>query len=177
MRHAFMALLAKAPAHGYELKRAFEETFGEIWPELNFGQIYTTLSRLERDGLVESYEVDQQDRRNKKVYRLTDKGRSELLGWFQETEASPRIKDEFFMKLVLARKAGAAEPIRLIERQRKAYLQALRDLNQLGMKDGFGGDPVTEMMIEGAALHLEADLKWLDILEEKYSRGKTGGKT
>jgi DNA-binding PadR family transcriptional regulator len=177
MRHAFMALLAKAPAHGYELKRAFEETFGEIWPELNFGQIYTTLSRLERDELVESYVVDQQDRRNKKVYKLTDKGRSELLGWFQDTKASPRIKDEFFMKLVLARVAGAPDPTRLIERQRKAYLQALRDLNQLGMENGVDGDPVTEMMIEGAALHLEADLKWLDLLEEKFAGGHTGGKT
>ena len=68
MKYAFLALLANEPAHGYELKQAFESTFGSVWPELNAGQIYTTLGRLERDGLVESCQVEQGSRPNKRVH-------------------------------------------------------------------------------------------------------------
>ena len=76
-------------------------------PPLNAGQIYTTLSRLERDGLVDDDAVAQNGRPNKRVYRLTEQGRVELSGWVADSTPPTRLKDDFFIKLVLARAAGS----------------------------------------------------------------------
>lgn len=166
MRYAFLAILAKAPAHGYELKQAFEETFGAVWPPLNFGQIYTTLQRLERDELVRSYEVTQARRRDKKVYELTPAGHAELGTWLAEPATGPWLKDEFFMKLVMAGMIDAADPAELIERQRRVYQQALRDLDTMAARASANPNAVPALLIEGAALHMQADLKWLELCEE-----------
>jgi DNA-binding PadR family transcriptional regulator len=131
-------------------------------PPLNAGQIYTTLSRLERDGLVDDDPVAQNGRPNKRVYQLTEAGRMELRGWVADATPAARLKDDFFVKLVLARAAGIANPLELIDRQRAAYLQALRELDDVAT-----GDDVSALLVEGAALHLEADLKWLDLCEQR----------
>ena len=165
MRFPLLALLAEGPAHGYELKQALEQQFGSVLPPLNAGQIYTTLSRLQRDGLVEDDAVEQDGRPNKRVYRLTEQGRLELDGWVRASEPTHRLKDDFFIKLVLARAAGIAEPLELIDRQRAAYLQALRELDDVAATAN--GDVTAALLIEGAALHLEADLKWLDLCEQR----------
>ena len=165
MRFPLLALLAQGPAHGYELKQALEQRFGTVLPPLNAGQIYTTLSRLERDGLVDDDAVAQNGRPNKRVYRLTDAGQAELRGWVEDSTPATRLKDDFFMKLVLARAAGIADPVELIARQRGAYLQALRELDDVAAQAD--GDVTAALLIEGAALHLEADLKWLDLCEQR----------
>jgi DNA-binding PadR family transcriptional regulator len=161
MRYPFLALLADRPAHGYELKQALEQRFGATLPPLNAGQIYTTLARLERDGLVRGSDVPD-DSRQKRVYELTDAGRRALEEWVEKPTPATRLRDEFFMKLVLAGDSGIADPRRLIERQRREYLQALRDLAALAPNGN-----VASLLAEGAALHLEADLKWLDLCEER----------
>jgi DNA-binding PadR family transcriptional regulator len=162
MRFPLLALLANGPAHGYELKQAMEQQFGSVLPPLNAGQIYTTLSRLERDGLVDDDPVAQNGRPNKRVYQLTEAGRMELRGWVADATPAARLKDDFFVKLVLARAAGIADPLELIDRQRATYLQALRELDDVAT-----GDDVSALLVEGAALHLEADLKWLDLCEQR----------
>ena len=167
MRYAFLALLAAGRAHGYELKQAFETRFGNLLPPLNAGQIYTTLGRLERDGLVRADHVEQDGRPNKRVYELTDEGRSSLADWLEAPAPGTRLKDEFFMKLVLAGLTGIADSKTLIERQRREYLQSLRDLDQLTAAGRGNGDPAAELLIEGAALHLQADLKWLDLCDQR----------
>jgi len=177
MRNTLLALLADGTAHGYELKQAVEQTFGDAFPPLNIGQIYSTLGRLERDGLVVSLHVAQAGRPDKKVYDLTDAGREEVRRWLDEPVSGPRLKDEFFTKLVLARLPGVArlndgiDPRTLIARQRRDYLQAMRDLQQLLLKqDRSRGDQGTAaLLIEGAILHLEADLKWLDVCEQRLT--------
>ena len=171
MRYPVLALLAAGHSHGYDIKQAIDQRFGVVWPTINVGQVYTTLSRLERDGLVVSHEVKQSDRPNKKVYELTEAGRSELEKWVSGSTSSPRLRDEFFMKLVLAQVAEVAEPAELIERQRNKYLQTLRDLDQAATGDG--SDGVAQLLVEGAVLHLQADLKWLDICEEHFVKGGT----
>src|SRR3954447_15763529 len=165
MRFPLLALLANGPAHGYELKSAMEQQFGAVLPPLNAGQIYTTLGRLERDGLVDDDAVAQNGRPNKRVYRLTEKGQLELNGGVADSTPQTRLKDAFFIKLVLARAAGIADPLELIDRQRAAYLQALRDLDDVAAQAN--GDETAALLVEGAALHLEADLKWLDICEQR----------
>jgi DNA-binding PadR family transcriptional regulator len=166
MRFPLLALLAAGPAHGYELKQALEQRFGAVLPPLNAGQIYTTLSRLERDGLVDDDAVAQNGRPNKRVYRLTGKGELELKGWVADSTPQTRLKDDFFIKLVLARAAGIADPLELIDRQRAAYMQALRDLDDIRPVDD-----TAALLVEGAALHLEADLKWLDLCEQRMTNG------
>jgi DNA-binding PadR family transcriptional regulator len=165
MRFPLLALLASGPAHGYELKQALEHRFGSVLPPLNAGQIYTTLGRLERDGLVDDDAVAQNGRPNKRVYRLTDAGRAELRGWVEDSTPASRLKDDFFIKLVLARAAQIADPLELVDRQRGAYLQALRELDDVAAHAD--GDETAALLVEGAALHLEADLKWLDLIERR----------
>ncbi len=169
MRYPLLALLANGPAHGYELKLAMEQRFGAVLPPLNAGQIYTTLSRLQRDGLVDDDAVTQNGRPNKRVYRLTEQGQIELEGWVADSTPATRLKDDFFIKLVLARAAGIADPRELIDRQRSAYLQALRELDDVAAQAD--GDETAALLIEGAALHLEADLKWLDLCERRMTNG------
>src|SRR5215218_2144875 len=128
MRYPFLALLAERPAHGYELKVGLERRFGAGLPSLNAGQVYTTLARLERDGLVIGGDAPE-DARQKRTYRLTAAGRQALEDWVAAPAPATRLRDEFFMKLVLAGLTGLADPGALIERQRGEYLQALRDLS------------------------------------------------
>jgi DNA-binding PadR family transcriptional regulator len=164
MRHAVLALLADEPAHGYEIKRALEQRFGTVIAPLNAGQVYTTLQRLQRDELVADDAVAQSGRPDKRVYRLTAAGRQALEEWLGAPSAPTKLRDDFFMKLVLAHSMGLADPAELLARQRQTYLRALGELERV-LADG-GADGTTALVVEGAALHLEADLKWLDRCEE-----------
>src|SRR3954451_22840000 len=165
MRHAVLALLAEEPAHGYEIKRGLEERFGTVVAPLNAGQVYTTLQRLQRDRLVADDAVAQSGRPDKRVYRLTDAGRVALFEWLGAPSAPTRLRDDFFMKLVFAHAMGLADPAELISRQRAVYLRALADLERV--LAGGGENGTTALVVEGAALHVEADLKWLDRCEEE----------
>jgi DNA-binding PadR family transcriptional regulator len=168
MRHAVLALLADEPAHGYEIKRALEQRFGTVIAPLNAGQVYTTLQRLQRDELVADDAVAQSGRPDKRVYRLTAAGRQALEEWLGAPSAPTKLRDDFFMKLVLAHSMGLADPAELLARQRQTYLRALGELERV-LADG-GADGTTALVVEGAALHLEADLKWLDRCEEVLGR-------
>jgi DNA-binding PadR family transcriptional regulator len=167
MKELFLALLAGERAHGYELKQSFEQEFGDLLPALNTGQIYVTLSRLERDGLVVGRAVPG-DSRGKRVYELTEAGRAALASWIELPVAGTRLKDEFFMKFVVVASVRLAEPKQLLEGQRREYLQSLRDLNALLEADGKG--PAAELLVEGAILHLKADLEWLDLIEQRLAQ-------
>jgi len=171
MRELFLALLSGERAHGYELKRGLEQEFGSLLPAMNAGQIYSTLARMERDGLVVSERVAD-DSRGKRLYRLTELGRRRLAEWIEMPAAGRGLKDEFFMKLVVASSAGLAEPERLIECQRREYLQSLRDLN--GVLDANGKGRVAELLVEGAILHLKADLEWLGLIEQRLAVREEG---
>ena len=164
MRSLFLALLADESRYGYEIKQALEQEFGESLPALNAGQIYSTLARLERDGLVIGQSVEG-DSRRKRVYELTESGRAVLSDWIETPVPGTRLKDEFFMKLVILASAGLADPKALIAGQRREYLQSLRDLD--AMLAANGSRPAAELLAEGAVLHLKADLEWLDLIEER----------
>lgn len=164
LRHALLGLLARQPRHGYELKQALEQALGGNW-QVNFGQIYTTLGRLERDSLVEVV-ADDLDRRGKKTYALTDGGHAELRDWLERpVEKLQRLRDEFFVKLVVRHLAGFGDALAMIAGQRQAYLQRLRTLT--GLVDDAEDDPFVSLLLEGAILHLQADLRWLDLCDER----------
>jgi DNA-binding PadR family transcriptional regulator len=164
MRMPLLALLAKEPAHGYELKTQLEQIFGEAYPAPNIGQIYVTLQRLERDGLVCSQDVVQTTRPNKRVYELTDAGREAVIDWIDKPSEGPRVRDEFFMKLALSPQAGTSDRLGLINRQRRYYLAQLRSLSELAVA---ADRRIPRLLIEGAILHLQADLDWLQRCQEE----------
>jgi DNA-binding PadR family transcriptional regulator len=166
VRQPLLALLAKEPVHGYELKLALEQTFGQAYPSPNIGQIYVTLKRLEQDGLVCSQDVEQDRRPNKRVYELTPAGREVLRAWVEEPCDGPRVRDDFFVKLILAPMAGLADRIELMNRQRRHYLGIMRNLTQL-QADTDPADTPARLLIEGAVLHLQADLDWLERCQEE----------
>jgi DNA-binding PadR family transcriptional regulator len=161
-----LALLAKVPAHGYELKILLEQMFGDAYPSPNIGQIYVTLQRLERDGLVASQDVVQQARPNKRVYEVTDAGREALANWIDQPSDGPRIRDDFFMKLALGPLAGAPNRLALINRQRRDYLNQMRGLSAIA---GATEPGVARLLVEGAMLHLQADLDWLERCQEELA--------
>ena len=169
MKYALLAFLSQGPAHGYELKQAIEEQFRAVYRSLNAGQIYTTLSRLERDGLVQNQYVAQEGRPDKRVYEITTIGREALAAWVEKPVSGPRLKDEFFMKLMLARLANVGDVTTIIQRQRHEFLQTLHDLNELAMKTDSQCNPAAWLLVKGAILHLKADLEWLDLCEEQLS--------
>src|SRR5262245_14201745 len=120
MKEVFLALLGAEQAHGYELKQSLEQEFGDLLPALNPGQIYVTLGRLERDGLVVGHAIPG-DSRGKRVYELTDAGREALAAWIDTPVSGRRLKDEFFTKFVVLASTRLAEPGRLLEGQRREY--------------------------------------------------------
>ncbi|MFD5101379.1 PadR family transcriptional regulator [Streptomyces albidochromogenes] len=166
MRLPLLALLARGPAHGYELKQGLEQLLGSAYPQPNVGQIYVTLGRLEKSGLIEGEEIAQSNRPNKKIYRLTDAGREVLHVWFEDPTDEPRVRDEFFMKLALAPASGMADQITLINKQRRQYLNTLRDLSKLAAAED-RDNRISQLLIEGAMLHLQADLDWLERCQEE----------
>jgi DNA-binding PadR family transcriptional regulator len=171
MKFMFLALLAQKPTHGYDLLQMYEGMFSTVLPPLNAGQIYSTLSRMERDELVRKSTVVQENRPDKRIYTLTEQGQRELQAWFDEVLTGPRIKDNFYLKLASARISGVVDPGLLIENQRHAYLQTLHDLNKISLDPEIIRNPSKLVLIQGAVLHLKADLEWLDLCEEAFAEG------
>ena len=163
MKYPLLALLEDGPAHGYELKAGFEERYGEAWPAVNIGQVYSTLQRHERDGYVTVEVVPQAGRPDKKVYHLTEEGRVALREWLEAPASTTRLRDQFYLRFLLAADTGLADPFELLERQRASALRALRDLSELDLAADRGD---AALLVEGAALHLQADIRWLDRCEE-----------
>jgi DNA-binding PadR family transcriptional regulator len=165
LKYALLSLLAQEPRHGYDLKAAFEGLLGGTWP-LNIGQVYTTLGRLERDGLTESEVVPQDLLPDRKVYAITAAGQEELTRWLAEpTEGAIRLKDEFLIKFLVSQLIASDGSLALVWKQRQVYLQRLAQLTALQ------GDPslndATRLLLGAAILHVEADLNWLDLCEEE----------
>lgn len=163
MRHALLALLAKEPAYPSELKRALETEFGALWPA-NDGQVYVLLGRLEAAGLVGS---DGGARGRRKVYELTADGREELRRWLDEPIEATPFRVALLAKVVLAHRGRLADPVVLIDRQRRAHLRRLREVQRLAKE--VPPDCTEALLVEGAALHLQADLRWLELCERHYT--------
>jgi DNA-binding PadR family transcriptional regulator len=169
-----LALLDRGPAHGYELKRAHDELFGDVAPPVNVGQIYVTLGRLERDGLVVHHTEAGGDRPDRKVYEVTDVGRKALRDWLSETSDLPVGKSDVILKLVAGLICDGAVAPAVVE-HRGRCLDALRRLAAMGSRpagaDGSSGVGVGELLRRSSVLHLEAELKWLDLVDDYIHSG------
>jgi DNA-binding PadR family transcriptional regulator len=158
IRQGLLALLSQGPRYGYQLRAEFEASTGAIWP-LNIGQVYTTLSRLERDGMVAPGEQDAQGR---VVYTITEAGRAEMRRWLSTPVArSDRPRDELVVKLAMAVAAGA-DPRPVIRAQRTATMRALQELTR-AMAGAEG--PAQRLVLDSMVFQAEAEQRWLDHCE------------
>ena len=168
LKYGLLGLLTGGPLHGYEVKNRFEAMLGGTW-EVNIGQIYTTLQRLERDGLVRP--AGPRGDRGKQTYELSPEGRKALDHWLAEPDSGPQtLHEDIYVKLLLATRIANGDLQPLLTRQKRAYLQRLRDLNRLEERARRDGRIDLARLVRGALLHTEADLKWIDEL----SSGRIG---
>jgi DNA-binding PadR family transcriptional regulator len=165
LKYGVLGLLKEEPLHGYEVKSRFEEMLGGTW-EVNVGQIYTTLQRLERDGLVRPRGV--RGDRGKQTYELSPEGRKALDEWLGKPDSGPlQLHDEIYVKLLLAARIANGDLQGMLARQKRTYLQRLRDLNQLEERARRDGRTDLGRLVRGALLHAEADLKWVEELSSE----------
>ena len=171
MREAMLALLAKEPVHGYELRQRLAKALGPVGEVLNPGQIYVTLSRLERAGLVQGVQVEQSAAPDKKVYEVTAAGREQVTAWLLDSTWPKVAPVEFHLKLAAAAATGLADPVALIDAQRRDLLRRLRDVQQVAQEEAVDEDGA--LLLEGTALRLQADIRWLEACERRWT-AKTG---
>ena len=166
VRHSLLALLSAGPMHGYGLKTEFEAATGDVWP-LNVGQVYTTLGRLERDGLV----IAAADADGQKVYEITGAGRDELRRWYEAPvprEVIPR--QELAIKLVFAMRSGVVDVEAIVQRQRVATVRALQDVTRLKAAAESSGDMAWLLMLDALVFQAEAEAHWLDMCEARLAK-------
>ncbi|MFF5262302.1 PadR family transcriptional regulator [Actinomadura viridis] len=167
MQDVVLALLAKEPSHGYELRARLQEALGPLGEELNAGQVYVTLRRLEKAGLVDVRLVGQSDRPDRKVYELTAAGRERVAGWLADVSWSRPAPTEFHLKLVAAAASRLADPVALVDTQRRELLRRLAEAQRAVLELPAGSR--AGLLLEGAVLRLRADLTWLESCAAHWS--------
>src|SRR3954451_22249592 len=167
IRNGLLALLEQGPMYGYQLRSAFETSTAGTWP-LNIGQVYSTLARLERDGLVEPEGAA--DGEGRVVYRITTSGRDAVHAWFAgPVERDPRTRDELAVKLALAMAVPGVDPHAVIQAQRTATVRSLQDLTRLKVRSTGPDDGPWLLVLESMVFHAEAEVRWLDHCEEQLA--------
>ena len=153
-----LGLLEREPSHGYDLKRDYDALFGRGKP-LPFGQVYSTLGRLARDGKVVAGDSEPGAGPDRKRYVITDRGVTEVAAWLTEpVEPEPHLQSVLFAKVVLALLLGRPAE-QYLDTQRAAHLQRMRELTELRRRGG----QVDALLADYGLFHLEADLRWIDV--------------
>jgi DNA-binding PadR family transcriptional regulator len=170
VKQGLLALLEERPMYGAQLRAEFEARTGTTWP-LNIGQVYTTLGRLERDGLVGPAGEDEAGHA---FYGITDAGRAEVASWFQtpvSRDAPPR--DELAIKLAIAVTVPGVDVAAVVQRQRAATMVALQDYTRLKVQAGDATEPADLawlLVLDSLVFAAEAEIRWLDHCESRLAR-------
>jgi DNA-binding PadR family transcriptional regulator len=167
VRHALLALLSEGPKYGLQLRQEFEARTGEVWP-LNVGQVYTTLQRLERDGLVESDDAESEG--PQKGFRITPAGHGELMGWLRTPggdDAPPR--DELVIKVLVALTVPGIEVAELLQIHRRHLVQTMQRYTRL-KESAAEGDLGLALVADAEIFRLEAVVRWLDAADVRLKR-------
>ena len=163
LKEGLLCLLADGDSHGYELKSELEAATGDTW-QINIGQVYSTLQRLERDGLVENSATTADGR---VVYELTDRGRLAVEDWMETpVDLAVAHRDEISLKVLMAVRSGVDDPLRVIERQRAATMGLLQDYTTLKASSE-SRDLAWSLHLDRLIFSAEAELRWLDRAEER----------
>jgi DNA-binding PadR family transcriptional regulator len=167
VRHALLALLSEGPKYGLQLREEFEVRTGEVWP-LNVGQVYTTLQRLERDGLVES--EDSAEPGPQKGFRITDEGARELAGWLRtppDLTSPPR--DELVIKILVALRVPGTDVHEVIQVHRRYVVELMQQWTRL-KEDESAVDLNLALVIDAELFRLDAVVRWLDAADGRLKR-------
>jgi DNA-binding PadR family transcriptional regulator len=167
VKHGLLALLERGPMHGYQLRVAFEESTGGTWP-LNIGQVYTTLSRLERDGLVRPLPGNDAGQR---PYEITDAGRADRAAWFATpVRRADRPRDELAIKLALALTTPGVDVPAVVQAQRSATMRTLQEYTRLKARAELPADLPWLLVLDAMLFQAEAEVRWLDHCEASLHR-------
>ncbi|MFF9849324.1 PadR family transcriptional regulator [Streptomyces litmocidini] len=176
IRHGLLALLERGPRYGSQLRTEFESRTGSTWP-LNVGQVYTTLNRLERDGMVAQ---GGEDAAGHTLYAITDSGRAELRTWFEKpVDRTSPARDELAIKLAMAVGAPGVDIRDVIQSQRRHTVKAMQDYTRLkarallAVEDGGSrerDDVAWLLVLEQLIFQTEAEARWLDHCESRLIR-------
>ena len=170
VQEELLALLAGEASHGYQLRARLALALGPLAGALNDGQVYVTLNRLEKSGLLASTRVGQADRPDRKVYELTPAGRERVATWLNDTSWPKPAPAEFHLKLVAAAAAGLADPVGIVDRQRRELLTGLAQAQRAALAEPNGS--VAALLLEGVVLRLQADLRWLEACARYWNQAK-----
>jgi DNA-binding PadR family transcriptional regulator len=175
VRHALLALLSEGPKYGLQLRQEFEARTGEVWP-LNVGQVYTTLQRLERDGLVAALDDAAGNQPGpQKAYRITAAGTTELGEWLRvppELGSPPR--DELVMKVLVAARVPGTDVHEVIRAHRGYLVQLMQEWNRLKEEEA-EFDVAFALVADAELLRLESVVRWLEVADERLRRAEADG--
>lgn len=167
VRHALLGLLSEGPKYGLQLRQEFEARTGEVWP-LNVGQVYTTLQRLERDGLAQSDDVEDDERQ--KNYRITDKGSEELAHWLRTPpDLSEPPRDELVIKVLVASRLPNVDVYEVIQVHRRYIVQLMQQWTHL-KEDESQFDIAFALAVDAELFRLDAVVRWLDAADGRLHR-------
>jgi DNA-binding PadR family transcriptional regulator len=170
VRHALLALLSEGPKYGLQLREEFEERTGEVWP-LNVGQVYTTLQRLERDGLIESDDAEVAG--PQKGFQITQEGEQELAGWLRTPPdlASPP-RDELVMKVLVAVRLPGTDVHEVIQVHRRYLVELMQQWTRI-KEDEAESDMGLALVVDAELFRLDAVIRWLDTADGRLKRAAT----
>ncbi len=170
VRHALLALLSDGPKYGLQLRQEFEARTGEVWP-LNVGQVYTTLQRLERDGLIESEDPDDSDDGGpQKAFRITAGGNDELSKWLHTPpDLSLPPRDELVIKVLVALRVPGVDVHEVIQVHRRYVVQVMQQWTHL-KEDEADFDVNFALVVDAELYRLDAVVRWLDTADGRLKR-------
>jgi DNA-binding PadR family transcriptional regulator len=166
VRHALLALLSEGPKYGLKLQHEFEARTGEVWP-LNVGQVYTTLQRLERDGLIAS--DDETSDGPQKGFTITEDGREELLAWLRPPVAEIPPRDELVIKILVAMQVPGIDVRDVIQAHRRRLVESMQRYTRIKAEAG-PGDVSLALVVDAELFRLEGVVRWLDAADSRIGQ-------
>ena len=167
VRHALLALLSEGPKYGLQLRQEFEARTGEVWP-LNVGQVYTTLQRLERDGLVESDDADVEG--PQKGFRITAEGEEELASWLRTPpDLSSPPRDELVIKVLIALRLPGVDVHQVVQAHRRYLVQLMQEWTRL-KEYAADRDLGFALVVDAELFRLDSVVRWLDAADGRIRR-------
>jgi DNA-binding PadR family transcriptional regulator len=168
-QEVLLALLAKEPSYGHQLRARLNEALGPLGEEMNAGHVYVALGRLEKAGLVSfAAPASGHERPERKMYSLTAAGQLRVSEWLAEVDWPKPDLVELHLKLVAAAAGGLADPVAIVDAQRRELLRRLRDAQRAAMAEDESSD--AGLLLEGVVLRLQADLRWLEACERRFTQ-------
>jgi DNA-binding PadR family transcriptional regulator len=167
--HALLALLTEQPKYGLRLQSEFEARTGDVWP-LNVGQVYTTLQRLERDGLVEADDREGQRSQKQKRYRITSAGAQELADWLRTPpELVPPPRDELVIKVLVALQVPGIDVHELLQVHRRHVIEVMQRYTRIKAESAEDDVPLA-LVADAELFRLEAIVRWLDAADVRLKQ-------